>query len=158
MIANYEIIGRLMLSLLLGGLLGVERIHAGKTAGVRTFALVALGSALFIIISEQIIARYGYQIDPLRVASSLVTGIGFLGAGMIVFHQNHISNLTTAAGMWLSAAIGAAVGFGLYLESITVSVLVIITFTLMWNVEVYLKRRFGIIKNNDEIDIQEIKK
>jgi putative Mg2+ transporter-C (MgtC) family protein len=152
MIENYEVIGRLVLALFLGALLGVERIHAGKTAGIRTFGLVALGSALFIIISEQVIARYGYQIDPLRVAANLVTGIGFLGAGMIVFQQNHVSNLTTAAGMWLSAAIGAAVGFGLYIESITVTLLVIVTFTLMWNMETYLKRRFCLDKNNDDVE------
>ncbi|MGB0925318.1 MAG: MgtC/SapB family protein [Minisyncoccia bacterium] len=142
MIEYYEIIGRLVLALLLGAMIGVERIHAGKTAGLRTFALVALGSALFVLISEQVIANYGYEIDPLRVASNLVTGVGFLGAGMIIFREDHISNLTTAAGVWLSAAIGAAIGFGLYVEAITTTILVIVTFTFMWNLEHYLKERF----------------
>lgn len=140
---DYEMIVRLVLALLLGALIGVERIHAGKKAGIRTLGLVSLGSALFIVISENIIAAYGYEIDPLRVASNIVTGVGFLGAGMIIFHKDRVNNLTTAAGIWISAAIGTAVGFGMYTVSIAVTVLVIITFTLMWNVENYLKIRFG---------------
>lgn len=143
MIENYEVILRLTLALFLGTLIGIERVRAGKMAGLRTFALVSLGASLFVIISEQIIGRYGYEIDPMRVGSSLVTGIGFLGAGMIVFQEDHISNLTTAAGMWLSAAIGAAVGFGLYIEAAVTTLLVILTFTLMWNFENYLKNKFN---------------
>ncbi|MCA9351297.1 MgtC/SapB family protein [Patescibacteria group bacterium] len=147
---EYDIIVRLVMALVLGALLGIERVHAGKKAGIRTLGLVSLGAALFIIISEQVIATYGYEIDPLRVASTIVTGIGFLGAGMIVFRGDHISNLTTAAGVWLSAAIGTAVGFGLYPAAITVTVLVMITFTLMWNFENWLKKVFG--KRIDEGD------
>lgn len=146
MVTYYEIIGRLILALVLGAMIGVERIHAGKTAGLRTFGLVSLGSALFILISERMIGLYGYEIDPLRVASSLVSGVGFLGAGMIVFRKDHISNLTTAAGVWLSAAIGAASGFGLYIESIATTILVIITFTMMWNIESFLKEKFNFHK------------
>ena len=150
MIENYEIIIRLVLALVLGTLIGVERIRAGKTAGLRTFALVSMGSALFIIISEQIVFRYtGERVNPLRVASSLISGVGFLGAGMIIFQRDHISNLTTAAGVWVSAGIGMAVGFGLYLESITVTLLVIFTFTIMWNIEHYLKNRFGVEDRSD---------
>lgn len=153
MIENYEVIIRLFLALSLGAFLGVERIHAGKAAGLRTFALVSMGSALFIIVSEQITARYfQYNIDPLRVASGLVTAIGFLGAGMIVFQKNHVSNLTTAAGMWISSAIGVAVGFGLYLESITTTLLVIFTFSLMLRFERYLKHRFNMNPKNVEIE------
>jgi len=140
---EYEIIGRLVLALVLGALVGIERVHAGKKAGIRTLGLVSLGSALFIVISEFVIAQYGYEIDPLRVASNIVTGIGFIGAGMIIFKQDHVSNLTTAAGVWLAAAIGTAVGFGMYVTAITVTILVIVTFTLMWNLENYLKRVFG---------------
>jgi len=140
---EYEIIGRLVLALVLGALVGIERVHAGKKAGIRTLGVVSFGSALFIVISEFVIAQYGYEIDPLRVASNIVTGIGFIGAGMIIFKQDHVSNLTTAAGVWLAAAIGTAVGFGMYVTAITVTILVIVTFTLMWNLENYLKRVFG---------------
>lgn len=140
---DYEMIVRLVLALVLGGFIGVERIHARKKAGIRTLGLVSLGAALFVVISENMIAAYGYEIDPLRVASNIVTGIGFLGAGMIIFHKDRVNNLTTAAGIWISAAIGTAVGFGMYTVAIAVTVLVIITFTLMWNVESFLKRWFA---------------
>ena len=140
---EYTIILRLVLALFLGALMGVERVHAGKKAGLRTLGLVSLGSALFVVISEIVVAEYAYQIDPLRVASNVVTGIGFLGAGMIIFKEDHVSNLTTAAGVWLAAAIGTAVGFGLYTAAITVTILVILTFSLMWNLEIYIKNFFA---------------
>ena len=139
---EYEMIIRLVLALFLGALIGVERVHAGKKAGIRTLGLVALGSALFIIISESVIAGYGFEIDPLRMAANIVTGVGFLGAGMIIFNGDSLSNLTTAAGVWVAAAIGMAVGFGMYTIAVTVTTLVIITFTLMWNLENYLKKKF----------------
>ena len=139
---EYEIIIRLVLALVLGALIGVERVHAGKRAGVRTLGLVSMGAALFVVISETVIARYGYEIDPLRIAANIVTGIGFLGAGMIILRDERLSNLTTAAGVWVSAAIGTAIGFGIYTAAITVTLLVIITFTWMWHFEEFIKKRF----------------
>jgi putative Mg2+ transporter-C (MgtC) family protein len=144
---EYDMILRLVVALLLGALIGVERVHAGKSAGIRTLGLVSLGSALFIVVSELVLSRYGaVGADPLRVAAQIVTGIGFLGAGMIIMKEDHVSNLTTAAGVGVAAAIGVATGFGLYTLAITVTTLVIITFTLMWNVEVMLKNKFGLDK------------
>lgn len=141
---EYEMIMRLVVALLLGGLIGVERVYARKKAGVRTLGLVALGSALFVIISESVIASYGgFDIDPMRVAASVVTGVGFLGAGMIIFHKDQINNLTTAAGIWISAAIGVAVGFGMFTVAVAATTMVIITFTLMLHFENFLKRRIG---------------
>ncbi len=137
-----EILLRLVLALFLGALLGVERVHAGKSAGIRTLGLVSLGSAFFIVISIVVLEQYGYAADPLRMAASIVSGIGFLGAGMIIFQNDHLANLTTAAGVWVSAAIGMAVGFGMYFASILVTVLVIITFTLMWNFEHRIRNHF----------------
>ena len=136
-------ITRLVVALVLGALIGIERVHAGKSAGIRTLALVALGSALFVVISENIVASYNFDVDPLRMAANIVTGVGFLGAGMIIFKGNSLSNLTTAAGVWVADAIGMASGFGMYSIAITVTVLVIITFTVMWNLENYLKKKFG---------------
>ena len=148
--SEIEIITRLILALFLGALIGIERVHAGKAAGIRTLGLVSLGAALFIVISESVVANYGYEIDPLRVASNVVTGIGFLGAGIIIFRNDHLSNLTTAAGVWLAAAIGTAVGFGMYTIAIAVTLLVIVTFTLMWRGEQYLKSKIGSrIQNSD---------
>jgi putative Mg2+ transporter-C (MgtC) family protein len=144
---EFEMILRLVLALVLGAFIGVERIHAGKSAGIRTLGLVALGSALFTIISEDVVAGYpGLDVDPLRVGAQIVTGIGFLGAGMIIFKQDHLSNLTTAAGVWVAAGIGMSVGFGMYGVGIAVTILVIITFSLMLNLEIYVKRLFN--KNN----------
>ena len=141
---EYDIIIRLVVALFLGALVGVERIRAGKRAGIRTLGLVSLGSALFVSISEYIIMTYGYEIDPLRIAANIITGVGFLGAGMIIFQKDHLSNLTTAAGVWVSAAIGTAVGFGMYFVSVAVTILVIITFSFMWNIETLLKKKFGL--------------
>jgi putative Mg2+ transporter-C (MgtC) family protein len=143
MIENYEVILRLVLALCLGSLLGIQRLYAGKTAGMRTFALISLGSALFVIISEQIIGNLHFDVDPLRVAASIISGVGFIGAGMIIFQKEQIANLTTAAGVWVSAGIGMAVGFGLYTESIVVTFLVIFTFTAMWNIEQFIKNKFN---------------
>lgn len=137
-----EMIMRLVLALVLGAIIGIERTHAGKKAGIRTMALVSLGAALFVVISESVVGYYSYEIDPLRVAANIVTGVGFLGAGMIIFKEDHVSNLTTAAGVWLAAAIGTAAGFGMYIVSVTVTILVIVTLTLMWNLELYLKKIF----------------
>lgn len=147
--SELDIIIRLVLSLILGGLIGVERVHARKRAGIRTLALVSMGAALFVIISEVVIGRYELGADPLRMASNIVTGIGFLGAGMIILKEDKLANLTTAAGVWVSAAIGTAVGFGMYLSSIVVTLLVIITFTWMWYLENRLRRYFDSKTNNE---------
>jgi putative Mg2+ transporter-C (MgtC) family protein len=102
---------RLLVAALLSGALGLQREHAGKAAGLRTHMLVALGSALFVIIPEQAGVTPG---DLGRVLQGIITGIGFLGAGAILkFHdQGQIYGLTTAAGIWLTAAVGIAAGMG----------------------------------------------
>ncbi len=146
-----EIMIRLIVAFVLGSLLGIERTYAGKTAGIRTFALVSLGSALAIIISEQVIAHYiasnisaAFRFDPLRLMAGLIQGIGFIGAGMIIFQKDHVTNLTTAAGVWIAATIGMATGFGLYREAIFVTLLVVFTFSLMWKIEKWLRTFLGV--------------
>ncbi|MFK4136733.1 MgtC/SapB family protein [Pseudomonas luteola] len=113
---------RLTLAALLGGLLGIEREQAGKAAGVRTHMLVALGSALFVLTPE--IAGVNGE-DVSRVIQGLVTGIGFLGAGTIIKRKDltHVEGLTTAAGIWLTAAIGMAAGTGREMPAIFCTVL-----------------------------------
>lgn len=135
---------RLVLAALCGTVLGLERTIAGKHAGVRTYALVALGSALFVIISELEIARYlgqaaGLTLDPLRIASQVVVGIGFLGAGLIIFRESKISGLTTAAGLWVTAAVGVAAGFGLLALALVATVLTLFIFTFLWLFEKRIK-------------------
>lgn len=117
---------RLLLATLFGGLIGLEREYRAKEAGLRTHFLVALGSALFMIVSqfgftgtlEMILAKQGAEFpvhaDVGRLAAQIVTGIGFLGAGTIVLHRHFVVGLTTAAAIWTTSAIGVAVGAGMY--------------------------------------------
>lgn len=115
---------RLVVALLLGGLVGLEREYRSKDAGFRTHFLVAVGAAMFTIISI-----YGFidgVKDTSRVAAQVVSGIGFLGAGLIVFQKNVVRGLTTAAGLWVTAAIGMACGTGMYAVATVVTVLILI--------------------------------
>ena len=103
---SLTLILRLLLSGLLGGLIGAEREYRAKVAGVRTHLLVAVGASLMLIVS-----RYGFdgQGDPSRVAAQIVSGIGFIGAGSIIVQRHAVHGLTTAAGIWVAAGIGMAV-------------------------------------------------
>lgn len=137
---------RLLIAMTLGLLLGLERIHAHKTAGMRTYALVAVASAFFILIGEQVLAHYrsvtGIESDPIRLASQIVVGVGFLGAGLIIFKDNHIQNLTSAAGLWMSAAIGVAVGFGLIHEAIFATLLTLFILWILAGLEYVLRSKY----------------
>ncbi|MDY4038758.1 MAG: MgtC/SapB family protein [Prevotella sp.] len=115
---------RLVVALALGGVIGLEREFRAKDAGFRTHFLVAVGAALFTIISQ-----YGFGADlkdSSRVAAQVVSGIGFLGAGLIVFQKNVVRGLTTAAGLWVTAAIGMACGTGMLWTACIVTALVLI--------------------------------
>ncbi|MBD3311322.1 MAG: MgtC/SapB family protein [Candidatus Magasanikbacteria bacterium] len=111
--------GHILLAAILGGLIGWQRRHMGKSAGFRTFALVSIGSTLFTILSLN-----AFSADPARVASQVLTGIGFIGAGIIFHKKDSVEGLTTAASFWSVAAIGMAVGAGWYIESIIVTLVV----------------------------------
>lgn len=130
---NSEIILKLLLAVFLGGLIGLERLIVHKEAGMKTHALVSLGSALFVIISEELMFLYGDigSFDPTRIASQIVVGIGFLGAGSIMLQGSHIKGLTTASGLWITAGIGMAAGFGFSSLAIITTVLVLMIFVLM---------------------------
>jgi putative Mg2+ transporter-C (MgtC) family protein len=126
-----EIILRLVLATIIGVILGVEREYVGKPAGMRTYALVTLGSAVFTIISI-----YGFSdsegiIDASRVAAQIVTGIGFLGAGLIIVRGEKVEGLTTATGLWVSAAIGMAIGAGMYIVAVSAAILAFIVMVVM---------------------------
>ncbi len=143
-LSTIDILIRLVVAVALGGVVGVERTLAGKTAGMRTYALVAMGSALFVIISVLVSAQFigSTNFDPLRVASQVLVGIGFIGAGL-VFHNNRdmrTSGLTSAAGLWVSAGVGMAAGFGLYSLAIIAALITIIVFTVLWYVEKVFKK------------------
>ncbi|MEI6494841.1 MAG: MgtC/SapB family protein [bacterium] len=145
----------LFVALILGGLIGVERTYAHKTAGIRTYALVSMGSALFVVVSRMIDLQYiGLtNLDPLRVASQIVVGVGFLGAGLIILQDNKLKGLTTAAGLWVSAGVGMAAGFGLYSIALFSTILVWCVFTLFWYVEKLIPTEKGSKEGDDNIQI-----
>lgn len=126
------IVFRLLLSAVLGAVVGIEREVHGRAAGLRTHILVCLGSALFMITSVLISTQYGHLggVDPSRIASGVVTGIGFLGAGAIIRFGTSIKGLTTAASIWAVAAVGLAVGAGLYIAAGVTAFLVLVVLFL----------------------------
>ncbi len=123
MIAESEMLIRVFLSLLLGGIIGFERELDNEPAGIRTHMLVCLGATLFTVISISIATT---SADSTRIAAGIVSGIGFLGAGAIFRGQDRIKGLTTAADLWVLAAIGMAVGVGYYLMAIVASIFLFI--------------------------------
>lgn len=120
-------IAKLVLSLVLGATIGIERRRKGQIAGLRTFALISMGATLAMLISIYIPQEYlGLKNgDPSRIAAQVVSGVGFLGAGAIIQMKGSVRGLTTAAGIWMTACIGLAVGAGMYLISIITTLLII---------------------------------
>jgi len=118
---------KLVLSMLLGAIIGIERRRKGQIAGLRTFALISMGATLAMLISIYIPQVYfGLKNgDPGRIAAQVVSGVGFLGAGAIIQMKGSVRGLTTAAGIWMAACIGLAVGAGMYLISIIATLLII---------------------------------
>ncbi|MBR0533234.1 MAG: MgtC/SapB family protein [Bacteroidales bacterium] len=143
---NYELIIRVIVGGILGGVIGFEREKRAKEAGFRTHFLVALGSTLITVISaygfDKVadlipIARY----DPARLAAQIVSGIGFIGAGLIIFQKNVIHGLTTAAGLWVTAAIGIACGVGHYELAVITTIMVLMALELALAVDDKLNKR-----------------
>jgi len=123
-INDTTIILRLVLSLLLGGVIGFERGRAGRPAGLRTHILVCLGSTLAIMTNQYVFQEYGVS-DPTRMAAQVISGIGFLGAGTIIVTGRHqVKGLTTAAGLWATACMGLAIGIGFYKAAIVACILI----------------------------------
>lgn len=147
---NSEIIVRLLVAVGLGLLIGFERLFVHKEAGMKTHALVSLGAAVFVVISEMIAIKYATigGFDPTRIASQVIVGIGFLGAGSIIFQGSRLMGLTTAGGLWVTAGIGMASGFGFYSLAVITTVLVLFVLVI---ISVFEK---PIRKISDEIDKQ----
>jgi|JI6StandDraft_1071083.scaffolds.fasta_scaffold18527_3 putative Mg2+ transporter-C (MgtC) family protein len=141
---------RLLVAMLCGMVLGAERVLASKSAGLRTYALVSIGSALFVLISESVVLMHpgGVDADPLRMAAQIVTGIGFLGAGIIMVRKDHVVGVTTASGIWVAAAIGTAAGFGLFWLAITATLLTLFIFVVLWFVERAIEREISPFKGS----------
>lgn len=122
-----SIILRLVLSVILGGIIGFERGRAGRPAGLRTHILVCLGSCLAMMTNQYVFQYYKVS-DPTRMAAQVISGIGFLGVGTIIVTGKHqVKGLTTAAGLWASACMGLAIGIGFYKAAIVACVLIVFT-------------------------------
>lgn len=148
-----QAIYQLVIATVLGASIGIERSVAGKRAGMRTYALVALGSCLLVVTSH--IVSNGYigitSFDPMRVAAGIVMGIGFIGTGVVVQKGSELVGLTTAAGLWVAAALGIAVGFGLYTLAVVSTVLILIIFKLFIGVENFIDKAF---RQSDREDLR----
>lgn len=153
-LSTQEIIIRLLVAFVLSAIIGIEREYYRKPAGLRTLVIVGLGAALFTLISAQVRGLFpGALSDPGRIASQIVVGIGFIGAGTIIRSRGAIVGLTTAATIFVVAAIGVAVGFGLYTEAVAVTILVLITFYGLSYLVKYLRERSRVppqLRDEDE--------
>ncbi len=139
------LIAKLALAMLLGLVLGLERVYAHKTVGMRTYALVSVASAMFISVSLFIgntFPQFAGGFNPAFIAGNIIVGIGFLGAGLILHKDGHIENLTTSGGLWACAGIGIMCGFGMFKEAIFVSLLIFFVLGIMSVVERSIRLKF----------------
>jgi putative Mg2+ transporter-C (MgtC) family protein len=137
-----ELAIRLTAGLVLGAVIGFERELHRQPAGFRTHSLVALGAALFTIVSA-----YGFSgplVDPTRIAAQIVSGIGFIGAGTILQHRGNIRGLTTAASLWSVAAIGTAAGAGLIVMAVIGTLLILVVLAVLDRIEAFATRRLNL--------------
>lgn len=126
----WSVLPQLAVAVVLGAVLGAQREVVHKAAGIRTYALVTLGSCLFTLLSTTI-GQGNVAFDPSRIASQVVIGVGFLGAGLIFLRGEHVEGLTTAAGLWVAAAIGMAVGVRAYGAAIVTTAIVLVLFAFV---------------------------
>ena len=136
------IVENLFIALCLGMIIGTERLWAHKTASMRTYALVSMGSALFVVISNEMVKAYaGFSgMNPLMIVSQIIVGVGFIGTGLIFNKDSKLTGLTTATGLWVCSGIGMACGFGLYKIAIITTVFTLFIFIVLWIVEQQLKK------------------
>lgn len=141
--ASFSFLLSLSAAMFFGMLLGTERVIAHKSAGMRTYALVSMGACLFTIISINMVARYlnaGIPVgDPLQIPSMIISGIGFMGAGIIIFRDTSITGLTTASGLWVAAGIGMACGFNLFTLAFIATLLSLFVFIVLFRFEQVIK-------------------
>lgn len=137
LIPSFNIFASLVLAVIFGGIVGIEREMSHKPAGLRTHMIVSLGSCLFTIVSLD------FSVDPARVAAGIVAGIGFIGAGTIWSEKDKVQGITTAASLWATAAIGLATGVGAYLLATLVTLLVFLILIIRRPL-----RKVGLEKNN----------
>lgn len=138
--AEWQIVLQLVLAAVLGGVIGLEREYRHRPAGLRTYLLVSLGACLFTVLSRTVLNLTGEGLNPTQIAAQIVTGIGFIGAGVIFRHEEKIEGITTAAGLWVAAAIGMAVASGYYFISIATTLLILITLAVSEKLAMVFKK------------------
>lgn len=144
---SISIIIRLLLAVICGGIIGIERGKRRQAAGFRTHILVCMGSALVMITNISVVLQYSPGNDPTRIAAQVVSGIGFLGVGTIIVTGNkQIKGLTTAAGLWASACMGLAIGAGYYLPSLVACLIIVIVMTVLNNVDKHFYQQSKVIE------------
>jgi len=147
---NGDLIIRLIVAMGLGMIIGAERFLVHKEAGIKTHALVSMGAAVFVVVSEALAYKYlgltGF--DPGRIASQIIVGIGFLGAGSIIFQGSRLTGLTTASGLWVTAGIGMAAGFKFYALAVIATVLVLFVLIVVYFIEKPIRRISGDSQEN----------
>lgn len=157
-ITHWELVLRMMLAVVLGGLIGIEREWSNHAAGFRTHILVCLGSTTIMLLSaygfSQFVFEANVRMDPARLAAQVISGIGFLGAGAILRNGNMIKGLTTAASVWVVAAIGLSVGAGFYTGALVCTLLVLISLFVLNKWEKHWMRN----RRVHEVDIQIVDK
>ncbi len=142
----WDFFGRLVLAAILGGLIGLEREVHGRPAGIRTYLILSLGTALLMVLSEHLLVAYQgkypglAQGDPGRIAGQAITGIGFLGAGVIIRYKDSIRGLTTAACVWLVCSVGLTVGAGFYFLGVMVTLLTLMALIGLKAIERHMKK------------------
>jgi len=142
-VLRLELLLQLVLAVILGGAIGLERELKGKPAGLRTNILISIGATLFTVLSMRMAAERG---DPGRVAAQILAGVGFIGAGTILHTRGAVTGLTSAATIWVVAAIGMALGTGAYVEAIGSTVLVIVVLTGLASLERLVAARSSITR------------
>ncbi len=147
-----DVIIRLGMALIFGMVIGTERILAHKTAGMRTYALVSMGSAMFIIISIMVTSTFAgsTNFDPMRMAAQIISAAGFICAGLVFVRKEGVVGLTSSAGLWVSVAIGMACGFGLQKLALLGTILTLFIFIVLWFVEQQIKKTKFFKQSNED--------
>lgn len=141
-----SVIVRILLAMLLGGIIGIEREKSKRPAGFRTHILVCVGASMTALIGLFIWYQMGDVTDPVRISAQVISGIGFLGVGTILVKEHdHITGLTTAAGLWTTAAIGIACGYGFYIAALVGTLVVTVTSAILFKLEKGTRKRNSVI-------------
>ncbi|MEG1924827.1 MAG: MgtC/SapB family protein [Ruthenibacterium sp.] len=151
-LTHVSILVRMLCAIIVGGALGLERGRKNRPAGLRTYMLVCLGSAIVMMTNQYVVQAFGTG-DPVRMGAQVISGIGFLGAGSIMVTQrNQIRGLTTAAGLWAAACVGLAIGIGLYEVAVLGGLLIFIVLTLLHKLDFLTRKNSNLIDVYIELD------